>query len=117
MGDVAVTDRVRHAKRYAEIARLLLKHGRPDEEPEDARALAAELDLSLPLALDPDPYPLTAPLGLGGVPVTFLLGPDGALRETLEAFRRTDVERLAALLGVASPLFAAGENVPALRPG
>lgn len=44
MGDVAVTDRVRHAKRYAEIARLLLKHGRPDEEPDDARALADDLE-------------------------------------------------------------------------
>jgi predicted unusual protein kinase regulating ubiquinone biosynthesis (AarF/ABC1/UbiB family) len=41
---VAVTDRVRHAKRYAEIARLLLKHGKPEEEPEDARALADDLE-------------------------------------------------------------------------
>jgi ubiquinone biosynthesis protein len=41
---VAVTDRVRHAKRYAEIARLLLKHGHPDDEPEDGRALAADLE-------------------------------------------------------------------------
>jgi len=42
--DVAVTDRVRHAKRYAEIARLLLKHGHPDEEAADAAALADDLE-------------------------------------------------------------------------
>ena len=41
---MAVTDRVRHARRYAEVARLLLKHGHPDEEPDDARALAADLE-------------------------------------------------------------------------
>ena len=46
---MAVTDRVRHAKRYAEVARLLVKHARPDEPtdgavPEDAKELANELE-------------------------------------------------------------------------
>ena len=49
---MAVSDRVRHAKRYAEVARLLVKHGRhgrPDEPvdgtvPEDAKELANELE-------------------------------------------------------------------------
>ncbi len=87
------------------------------DEPEDARALTDELGLTLPLVLDRDPYPLTAPLGLTGVPVTFLIAPDGGVREFMEAFRRTDVERLAVLLGVPEPLFDPGETVPALRPG
>jgi hypothetical protein len=87
------------------------------DEPEAARALAEELDLTLPWRLDRDPYPLTAPLGLTGVPVTFRLGPDRSVREQIEAFRRADVERLAELAGVQGPLFAPEETVPALRPG
>jgi hypothetical protein len=51
------------------------------------------------------------------VPATFVLGPDRAVREEMEAFRRADLERLAALLGVPPPVFEAGEPVPALRPG
>ena len=87
------------------------------DEPEEARALTEELGLTLPLVLDRDPYPLTAPLGLTGVPVTFLVAPDGGVREEVAAFRRQDVERLAALLGVPGPLFEPGETVPALQPG
>ncbi|MEN3272492.1 MAG: ubiquinone biosynthesis protein, partial [Actinomycetota bacterium] len=41
---VAVTDRVRHARRYAEVARLLLKHGHPDEQSDHACALADDLE-------------------------------------------------------------------------
>jgi hypothetical protein len=87
------------------------------DEPEDARALQRELGLALPLVLDGDPYPLTSALDLEGVPTTFLLGPDGAVRETLQAFNRADVERLGALLGVEGPVFAPDEKVPAHRPG
>lgn len=87
------------------------------DEPEEARLLTEELGLTLPLRLDRDPYPLTAPLGLTGVPVTFVLNADRSVREEIEAFRRADVERLAALLGVPQPVFEAGESVPALRPG
>ena len=87
------------------------------DEPDAARALTEELGLTLPLRLDGPPYPLTTPLGLTGVPVTFVLGPDRTVREEIEAFRRADVERLAALLGVPPPVFAPGETVPALMPG
>ena len=42
---MAVTERVRHAKRYASIARLLLKHHHPEEDAtEDAEALADDLE-------------------------------------------------------------------------
>lgn len=46
-GDSAgfVATRVRHAKRYAEVARLLLKHHSPDESPgDDAESLANDLE-------------------------------------------------------------------------
>lgn len=87
------------------------------DEPDGARALARDLGLALPLVLDGDPYPVTSALDLEGVPTTFLLGTDGAVRETLQAFSRADVERLGALLGVEGPVFAADEKVPAHRPG
>jgi hypothetical protein len=87
------------------------------DDAEAARALTERLGLTLPLRLDGPPYPLTRPLGLTGVPATFVLGPDRAVREEIQAFRRADVERLAALLGVPPPVFAPGETVPALRPG
>ena len=87
------------------------------DEPDAARALTEELGLTLPLRLDGPPYPLTTPLGLTGVPVTFVLGPDRAVREEIEAFRRADVERLGALLGVPLPVFEPGDPLPAYRPG
>jgi hypothetical protein len=87
------------------------------DEPGAARALAGELGLTLPLRLDGDPYPLTAPLGLTGVPLTLVLGPDRVVREEIEAFRRADVERLAALLGIPPPVFEPRDPFPAYRPG
>jgi hypothetical protein len=102
-----------HRRRTRQVAVSALLQ----DEPEDARAMAAELDLALPLVLDGDPYPLTSSLALEGVPTTFVLGPDGAVRERLEAFNRGEVERLGALLGVPGPVFAPDEKVPAHRPG
>jgi hypothetical protein len=102
-----------HRRRTREVAVTAVLQ----DEPDDARALTEELGVAMPWRLDGDPYPLTSPLGLTGVPVTFLLGPDRAVREEMEAFRRADVEHLAALLGVPPPVFEPGETVPALRPG
>ena len=102
-----------HRRRTREVAVTAVLQ----DDAEAARALVEELGLALPLRLDGPPYPLTAPLGLTSVPATFVLGPDRAVREEIEAFRRADVERLAALLGVPEPVFGPGETVPALRPG
>jgi hypothetical protein len=109
---VGALDRL-HRRRTRKVAVSALLQ----DEPEDAAALARELGLALPLVLDGDPYPLTSPLDLEGVPTTFLLGADGGVRETLQAFSRADVERLGALLGVEGPVFAPDEKVPAHRPG
>jgi hypothetical protein len=102
-----------HRRRTRDVAVSALLQ----DEPEDARALAAELGLTLPLVLDRDPYPMTARLGVRTVPVTFLLAPGGAVRESLQAFRRADVDRMAAALGAAAPVFDPGEGIAALRPG
>jgi peroxiredoxin len=102
-----------HRRRTRDVAVSALLQ----DEPEDARALAAEYGLTLPILLDRDPYPLTTRLGVSTVPVTFVLAPDGAVRRSLQAFRREEVERMAAELGAAAPVFDAAEGVPALRPG
>lgn len=103
-----------HRRRTRDVAVSALLQ----DEPEEARAVAAELGLSLPLVLDRPPYPMTARLGVATVPVTFVVAGDGGVRESLQAFRRVDVERLASsVLGLASPVFEPEEGVPAHRPG
>lgn len=115
-----------------ETSRLALRHAdrlhrrrtRPmpvvavlQDEPAEARAFVGELGLALPVLLDRDPYPLASRLALTGVPTTYVIDASGRVRETMEAFRRADFERLAALLGVPAPVFADGDEAPALRPG
>lgn len=102
-----------HRRRTRDVAvSALLQDG-----PEEARALASELGLTLPLVLDAEPYPMTERLAVRAVPVTFVLAPDGGVRETLHAFSRAEVENLGSIAGVPAPLFAPGEDVPAYQPG
>ena len=86
------------------------------DEPEDARALVRELGLTLPVLLDRAPWEVGAALGAQTVPLTLVLAPGGAIEHVWPAFRRDDLERAAALFGVA-PLFTAGDAAPAMRPG
>jgi len=83
----------------------------------EARELVAELALALPVWLEPDPYPLADRLGLVTVPTFFLVGPEGRIEAMSEAFRRADFEAFAVRLGIPPPLFRAGDDAPALRPG
>jgi hypothetical protein len=85
------------------------------DTPEDARALVRELGLSLPVLLDGEPWVLGAALRAQTVPLTLFVRA-GAIEEAWPAFRRVDVERAAALLGV-SPVFTPGDDAPSLRPG
>jgi hypothetical protein len=101
-----------HRRRTRDVAVSALLQ----DEPEAAQALASELGLTLPLLLDRDPYPMTSRLGIQAVPVTFLLDPAGGVRESLQAFRAADVERIASVVGAAPPVFEPGE-APAHRPG
>jgi hypothetical protein len=87
------------------------------DTPEDARAVVQELGLSAPVLLDPEPWALGAALGATNVPLTLLVTADGRIGRTFSAFRRTDVEEMAALLGVTPPLFAPDDPAPAFRPG
>jgi hypothetical protein len=101
-----------HGRRRAgtEVALLL------QDNAEDARALVRELELTLPVLLDPEPWPVGTALAARTVPLTLLLGPGGVVQGSWAAFRRDEVERAAAHLGVA-PLFTEHDVAPALRPG
>jgi hypothetical protein len=87
------------------------------DEPGYERVLTEELGLTLPLRFDGDPYPLTAPSAHRRAGHVSCWAPTAGCARMIEAFRRADVERLAALLGVPQPVFEPGESVPALRPG
>lgn len=86
--------------------------------PDDARELRAELGLDLPVRLESDPYPLAGALGLTTVPTLFVVGRDGRIAAVCEAFRKPELQGFADRLGASpAPLFAAGDLMPALRPG
>ena len=82
-----------------------------------ARALAADLRLAVPIRLEADPYPLATELGLVTVPTLFLIGRDGTIAKTTEAFHRADLEEYAVRLGAGSPLFTPDDKAPAMKPG
>lgn len=87
------------------------------DDPGTAGALASQLGLALPIALDRDPYPLAQALSLEVVPALYLVERGGAIAALSEGFRRADLERFAARLGVDGALFGADERVPVFRPG
>jgi len=87
------------------------------EEPESARALAAELGLSLPIVLDREPYTAGEQLGLETVPTLILVDGAGRVQTLGEGFSQDELEATAGLLGVALPLFNAADEAPRLRPG
>lgn len=103
-------DRV-HRDRPGQVIAVL------QDTPAEARALADELALSLPVLLDAEPWPLGAALGLSTVPLTLLVQPGGRIARGWPAFRRADVEAAAAAVGMARPVFRAGDDAPELRPG
>ena len=69
------------------------------------------------MLLESDPYPLAAALSLEVVPTLFLVGPDGTIEKTVQAFNRAELEGFAARLGVEGPLFVPEDNAPATKPG
>lgn len=87
------------------------------DDPGTTSAVAAQLGLALPIVLDRDPYPLARALSLEVVPALYLVERGGAIAALSEGFRRADLERFAARLGVDGGLFGADERVPAFRPG
>jgi hypothetical protein len=104
-------DRVHRRRETGGVAVVL------QDEPEAARDLVARLGLDVPVLLEPAPYPLASALGLTVVPTLYQLAPGGGVEASIEAFQREGLERAAARLGVAGPLFTAEDRVPVHRPG
>jgi peroxiredoxin len=102
-----------HSRRAAGASVVVVLQDTPDA----ARAQQAKYHLTVPILLEADPYPLAAALALEGVPTLYLVGKDGRVQSTSDAFRRAAMEGYADALGVPAPLYGEGEKVPALRPG
>jgi hypothetical protein len=109
---IPFVDRI-HRRRGAGHAALVVLQ----DDAATARALAADLRLAVPVLLEADPYPLAAELGLVAVPTLFLIGRDGTIAKTTEAFHRADLEEYAVRLGAGSPLFTPEDKAPAMKPG
>jgi hypothetical protein len=101
-----------HRRRGAGTVLVVLQ-----DEPDAARELAGRLGLDVPVLLEPAPYPLASALELSVVPTLFQVGQGGAVEAAVEAFQRDAFERAAQRLGLAGPLFTAGDGVPVSRPG
>lgn len=102
-----------HRRRGAQATALAILQ----DEPADARELAAQLDLTLPLRLEADPYPVAAALDVSIVPTLFLVERDGRVVATCEAFRKAELQDFATRLGVDGALFDADDPMPAMKPG
>lgn len=87
-----------------------------------AAEFAARYGLAMPQLIDAAGYAASKAYGVMTVPSLFVTGADGTLTLASAGFVRDDVQRAAALLalslgGPAPTIFAAGEDVPALKPG
>lgn len=82
-----------------------------------AQELVEQMGLTLPVLCEADPYPLAGALQLTVVPTLLLVDRGGSLAAVSEAFRKADLEAFAARLGVAGPLFAPDDPMPAFKPG
>ena len=87
------------------------------DEPEAARALAADLGLTVPVLTETDPYPLAAELKLRAAPTLMLVGTDGKIQKAAEGFSRDALEEFSRLVGITEPLFSPDDTAPPRRPG
>lgn len=93
------------------------------EDPEPKiRRFSQEHGLTFPSVPDPAPYPASAAYGLRSVPTLFVVGPDGAIVETVESWDREGYNRasrrLADLTGLPyAAVSEAGDGLPPFRPG
>jgi peroxiredoxin len=89
---------------------------------EPTSEFCAEYGLKFPAMIDADGYPASNQYGLTNVPTLFLIAPDGKIQSTSVGFSKADLESIAAAAAratgkPATPLFKAGEVVPATKSG
>lgn len=93
--------------------------GVAQDSPEIAADFVDELGLRLTVACESDPWPLSSAFCVRFVPTLFLLGPDRAVKRTIEGFVRADYEALLVEAGGGDgePLFRQNDEVPDFKPG
>ena len=90
--------------------------------PTDTERLLSRFGAEVETLFDPPPWPASRSLGLVGVPVFFLVGEDGRIKERAVGFEKAKMEAFAARAAALAdrrpePLFLPGDSVPAIRPG
>ena len=89
----------------------------------DTGAFLKEYGVSFPVLLDDtESYPVSNAYGLTNVPTVFWIAPDGKIEISSVGWVRQEIaeinEKTAQRSGIQlTPVFAAGEDVPAFRPG
>lgn len=111
-------DRIRRIAQGGSLSVLAVSQ----DDPETTSRFNREMGLALPTVYDPPPWRASEALGMTSVPTLFLVGKDGAVRETVVGFQKAGMERLARraaeLAGRSDEgLFRPGDNVPPIRPG
>lgn len=89
---------------------------------QDTQAFLDRFAATFPALLDDPGYPVSNAYGITNVPTIFLISPGGKIQMSSVGFSKTDLEKIAAEAAragekQAGSIFAAGENIPAYKPG
>lgn len=84
---------------------------------EDTRDFIRHFGITFPMLLDTEPrgFPVSNAFGISSVPTLFLVGPDGAISQVSEGWRKSDIAEFGALAGV-NP-FRPSDSVPEAKAG
>jgi peroxiredoxin len=96
--------------------------GISQDDARDTIRFMRDYGIKFPVLIDARGYPASDQYGLTNVPTVFLIAPDGKIEISSVGFAKADLERISAeaaraTVKPASPLFNAGEVVPAYKPG
>jgi peroxiredoxin len=98
--------------------------GISQDDARDTKDFAREFGVTFPVLMDQKEknYPSSNAYGLTNVPTIFLIETDGTVKISSMGFDKKDLESIAGELAgrrkiTPSPLFVAGESVPAHKPG
>lgn len=88
----------------------------------DTRDFCKELDVDFPILIEDPGYSISNQYGITYVPSVFLISQDGKIEQASVGFSKVDLEHIASVAAASTsvkptPLFKAGEDVPAIKPG
>ena len=96
--------------------------GISQDDRDDSREFCRELEIDFPVLIDDPEYVVSNAYGLTNVPSVFLIDPNGKIVLAEKGFSKQELESVDAQFKTSSrepgvPLFAAGEIIPASKPG